>query len=241
MLLGIVLLALPNAAWPDTVTSGCTPSVPLHEFKYRFGLAPDHTSYPELVALIENPIPFKVEARAAGRDDPAATIITTETHAVYPISPDAMLRVLKDYEALPEIIPDLVVDETICEHSSGMVKQRQRTEFRILFFTFGTEYLIDAYYVLNGPEEYGGYWGMYDSVDGKLAYQYGSWYFRRITLNGRAYTYVRHYIYSGVTTRVPGLRLIAQRNARSRVVEMFDALYAESVRRYGTTPLASVQ
>jgi hypothetical protein len=166
---GIILLALSAAVWGDSITSECMPSVPRHEFRYRFGFATGYTSHAELVDLIENPTPYIVEARAAGRDDPAATVITTETHAVYPIRPDAMFLLLQDSEALPDLIPDLVVDDTICEHSSGMIKQRQRTEFRVLFFTFGTEYLIDAHYVLNGPEEYGGYWGMYDSVDGRRA------------------------------------------------------------------------
>ena len=218
----------------------CAPSVPPDELQYRFGLAPGHSSAVELVELIENPTVFVSDARAAGSDDPAATIVTTETHAVYPIRPGSLAAILRDDDDLADIVPDLVVHETICEHSPSMIKQYQRTEFHVLFFTFGTEYLIDAYYALNGPDEYGSYWGMYESLDGKLAYQYGSWYFRSIELDGREYTYARHYIYSGVTSRVPGLRIVAQRSAGGRVVEMFDALYAEAVRRHGTTPIASL-
>lgn len=234
----LALLALPGSLSAEDAAP-CAPAVPIDSFQYRFGLAGGWMPESELAALIENPTVIHADAFPAGRNDPAATIVTAETHAVYPIQPDAMARLLKDDDSLASIVPDLKIHETICEYGPDMIKQHQRAEFRVLFFSFGTEYLMDVRHALGGPDEYGSYWGMYESLDGKLAYQYGSWYFRALEIDGRPHTYVRHYIITGLTTRVPGLRLIAQRNAGAHVVQMFDALFQESVRRYGTTVAAA--
>ena len=212
----------------------------MDEFIYRFGVVPGIQGDSDLLALLENPTVLTVEAVPAGDDDTAATVVTTETHALYPVDALAIVNVLKDTETLVGIIPDLAIHETLCTSGSDMRKEWQRTEFRVLFFTFGTEYLIDVHYAINGPEEYGSYWGMYESLDGKLAYQYGSWYFRNVSIRGRQYTYVRHFIRTGVNSRVPGLRMIIRSNAGKRVTTMIDAIYREAVRRYGNTPIASM-
>lgn len=212
----------------------------MDEFMYRFGVVPGIQDDSDLLALLENPTVLTVEAVPARDDDTAATVVTTETHALYPVDALAIVNVLKDNETLVGILPDLVIHETLCASGSDMRKERQRTEFRVLFFTFGTEYLIDVLYAINGPEEYGSYWGMYESLDGKLAYQYGSWYFRNVSIDGRQYTYVRHFIRTGVNSRVPGLRMIIRSNAGKRVTTMIDAIYREAVRRYGNTPIASM-
>ena len=213
----------------------------MDEFIYRFGFAGSVQDDSDLLALLENPTVFTVEAVPAGDDDPAATVATTEAHVLYPIRAEALAETLNDAESLTRFIPDLVIHETLCRNGPHMIKQLQRTEFHVLFFTFGTEYLIDVHYVINGPEEYGSYWGMYESLDGKLAYQYGSWYFRNVVIDGRQYAYVRHFTMNGLNSRIPGLRMIIERQADERIIEMIDAIYREAVRRYGNTPVASVQ
>jgi hypothetical protein len=232
ILLLILIGALP--AW-----SQCTPTIPMDEFIYKFGLFDEVHTHADLLALLENPTVITAEAVPAGPDVEASTIATTEIHVLYPIEASAMVETLNDAESLTSFMPNLAVHETICRIGPNMVKQFQRTEFNVLFLTFGTEYLIDVYYALNGPEEYGSYWGMYESVDDKLAYQYGSWYFKNITIDNRQYTYVRHFSTNGVKTRVPGLRMMIERSAGERVGNVIDALYHEAASRYGTSPVAS--
>lgn len=217
----------------------CEPTVADESFRYRFGVAGVIDKNRQLLDLLERPTSIHVSAVPAPDGDPAATIATTETHVLYPIHPFAMVEVLRDDETLSDYIPDLAVHETICTNGPDMIKQFQRTEFDVLFLTFGTEYLIDVHYILDGPDEYGSYWGMYESLDGKLAYQYGSWYFRSVEIEGRQYTYVRHFTQNGVKTRIPGLRFIVERSAGGRVSEMMDSIYREAVNRHGTTPVAS--
>lgn len=217
----------------------CAPSVPESDFIYRFGIHSSIHSDADLLGLLLNPTAIIIDAVPAPAGNPAATIATTETHALYPIAAEAMVDVLQDATALPAIIPDLARHETICRNGPNMIKQIQRTEFNFLIFTFGTEYRIDVRYALNGPVEYGSYWGMYESVDGKLASQFGSWYFRNIEIDGSPYTYVRHFTQNGVTSRLPGLRMVIKRNAGSRVAEMIDAIYREALRR-STIPMAAV-
>ena len=125
----------------------------MDEFMYRFGVVPGIQDDSDLLALLENPTVLTVEAVPAGDDDTAATVVTTETHALYPVDALAIVNVLKDTETLVGIIPDLAIHETLCTSGSDMRKEWQRTEFRVLFFTFGTEYLIDVHYAINGPEE----------------------------------------------------------------------------------------
>ena len=230
--LGAIVFVAP--AW-----SQCPPSVPIDDLEYRFGLADTVKDDEDLLTLLDTPTVITVEAVPAPPGDPATTVATTETHVLYAIEAAAMTDVLRDAATLSEIIPDLAIHRTLCGSGSDMVKQMQRTEFNVLFFKFGTEYLIDVRYAMNGPEEYGSYWGMYESLDGKLAYQYGSWYFRNVIIEDRNYTYVRHFIINGVKSRIPGLRLIVQRSAGNRISAMLDAIYREAVSRHGNSPVAS--
>jgi hypothetical protein len=230
----VLLLAGAASGW-----SQCVPSVPQADFVYRFGLADGIRSDADLLVLLENPMVITSQARATEPGDPAATIATTDTHVLYPIEAQSIVATLNDAESLTGFIPDLAIHETLCRNGPDMVKQFQRTEFNVLFFTFGTEYLIDVHFALNGPQEYGTYWGMYESVDGKLAYQYGSWYFKNVVIDGRQYAYVRHFTTSGVNSRIPGLRIIIERSAGDRIIEMLDAIYREAASRYGTSPIAS--
>jgi len=239
-LAAFLLVAFGATGLTPAVWAQCSPSIPADEFVYRFGVADSIGSDSGLLALLETPTVLTAEAVPAGEGDPAATVATTETHALYPIAAEAMVETLKDAEALTDFIPDLAIHETICGDGQDLIKQFQRTEFNVLFLTFGTEYLIDVYYAINGPEEFGSYWGMYESLDGKLAYQYGSWYFKNVVIDGRQYTYVRHFTTNGVNTRIPGLRLIIERSAGGRIAEMIDAIYREAVSRYGNTPVASM-
>ncbi len=239
-LVALLFVALGTAGAAAPAWTQCAPSIPMNEFVYRFGIAGEVHGDSDLLALLENPTILTVEAVPAGDDNTAATVVTTETHALYPVDALAIVNALKDAETLVEIIPDLAIHETLCTGGPNMRKELQRTEFRVLFFTFGTEYLIDVHYAINGPDEYGSYWGMYESLDGKLAYQYGSWYFKNVMIDGRQYTYVRHFIRTGVNSRVPGLRMIIRNNAGKRVTAMIDAVYREAVKRYGNTPIASV-
>lgn len=235
-----LFVALGMAGVAASAWAQCSPSVPRDEFVYKFGIAPSIRSDSDLLTLLENPTVLIAEAVPAGEGDPAATVTTTETHVLYPIRAKSMAETLMDAEALTEFIPDLAIHETLCRNGSDMIKQFQRTEFNVLFFTFGTEYLIDLYYALNGPEEYGSYWGMYESLDGKLAYLFGSWYFKDVVIDGRQYAYVRHFITNGVKPRIPGLRMIISRSAGGRITEMLDSIYREAVIRYGNTPVASL-
>jgi len=217
----------------------CDPVVPEEVFQYRFGVSDVIASTDDLLELLGRPTPIVISAEPAPKDDPASIIAIAETHALYPVEPWQMVEVLRDDEVLPDVIPDLTLSETICWNGPDMMRQRQRTEINVLFLTFATEYLIEVHHVLGGPVEYGSYWAMYESLDGNLARQLGSWYFRKVTIDGRDYTYVRHFTLNGLTYRVPGLRFMVERGAAGHVADMMDSVYREAVNRHGTTPVES--
>lgn len=238
-LLATIVLAVTITALP--AQTECLPSIPMQDFEYRFGIVDELESDGDYLQLVENPTVIELGVEQAEPGDEASTVATTELHAIYPTSAAALVEVLKDDAILAEIVPDLAVHMTLCRMDGDSIKQMQRTEFNMLFLTFGTEYLIDVHYAIDRPDEFGSYWGMYDSLDGRLAYQYGSWYFADIEVGGRGYSYVRHFTKNGIVTRLPGLRMAIRRSADERVRETLNAIYREAVRRHGETPRAAVR
>ena len=184
-----------------------------------------------LRALLESPIVF-VSAASSTREAGARVDTLTETHAVYPVHPSSMMGTLKDDAQLTGFMPNLADHEIVCTLEEGSSRQRQRTDFGVLIFSLGAEYLIDVEHVQTGPDVFASRWALVDSLDGRLGYLYGSWFFELIELDGVPMTYVRHYVRTGLTTRVPGVRAFVGSRLAPQMEGVFNALYEESVRRF---------
>jgi hypothetical protein len=132
-------------------------------------------------------------------------------------------------------MPSLADHEVLCNHGPDASRQRQRTDFGVLIFSLGTEYIIDVEHVLTGPDAYASHWALVESVDGRLGYLYGSWYFERVQVDGQVMTYVHHFVRTGLTTRVPGVRAFVRARLEPQIVGVFSELYEEAAERYGRT------
>jgi hypothetical protein len=206
------------------------------EWESRHGRAPSAENEDELRALFERPT--AIEAVAERTDEAGARIETrTETHAVYPVDAAALMETLTDDETLVGFMPNLGEHEILCEFPDNVERQRQRTDFGLRVFRLGTEYIIDVQYLRDSPDTHASRWVLVDSVDGRMAYIYGSWYFESVTLDGAEATYVRHYARTGLTTRVPGVRLFVDRRLEREITNLFTVLYEEAARRFGRTAL----
>lgn len=226
------MLAAPSlAAWDD-----CSPVDHSGEWEYRHERADSARSEEQLRALVENPT--VIEAAATPANEEGARVDTlTQTHAVYPVDPTSMMKTLRSNDALTSFMPNLRDHEVVCRLSERMERQRQQTDFGLLVFSLGAEYVIDVEYVDLGPDVYSSRWALVESLDGRMSYLYGSWYFESISLDGAPATYVRHYARTGLTTRVPGARGFIDRRLEGEVTHLFSVFYDEAARRFGRTVL----
>ncbi|MFW5743440.1 MAG: hypothetical protein ACOC2D_09190 [Spirochaetota bacterium] len=226
------LVATPAlGAWDD-----CEPIDHSGEWEYRHERAESARTEAQLRALFENPT--VIEAAAVPTDERGASIDTlTQTHAVFPVDTASMMRTLRSNDILTSFMPNLGDHEVVCRLSDHVERQRQRTDFGRLIFKLGTEYVIDVEYVDVGPDVHSSRWALVESLDGRMSYLYGSWYFESITLDGTPATYVRHYARTGLTTRVPGVRAFIDRRLEGQVTNLFTVFYQEAARRFGRTVL----
>ena len=221
---------------PTLASADCVPSVPIREMEFRHGLVDGFDTEGDLRGLIEMPMFTVSEVRPNRGNDPAALVVSTDTHVLYPVAPETMFDVLKDLASLPAVVPGLEFAVNLCKQE--FTRQHQRSEVTVLLFTVGTEYVIDLYTPLEGPNEWGTYWGLSESLDGKMAYQFGSWYFRSVVIDDQEYTYVRHYLNNGFTFRVPGINSLVKRNAKDRVLAVLDSVYREAQLRESTAAVS---
>jgi hypothetical protein len=200
------------------------------EFEYRHTRAPSARTEAQLRVLYENPTVIRSHAKPT--NEKGATLETlTETHAVYPIAPEDILETLQDDDALTSFVPNLGDHEVVCKFSENYFRQRQRTDVHVLFFRLSSEYVIDVEYSSPKPRTYASRWVMVESLDNQIAYIYGSWFFQAVELDGRTVTYVRHYARSGLTTAVPGARLVIGGRIENEITNLLTAFYRETVRR----------
>ncbi|MFW5743892.1 MAG: hypothetical protein ACOC2D_11515 [Spirochaetota bacterium] len=218
-------------AWED-----CSPVDHAGEWEYRHERCDSARTEDELRELFENPT--VIEAGATRTAEDSARIETlSETHAVFPVDAASMMQTLRSNDILTSFMPNLGDHEVVCRLSDNVERQRQRTEFGLLIFSLGTEYVIDVEYVDRGPEVYSSRWVLVESLDGRMSYLYGSWYFESIVLDGDPATYVRHYARTGLTTRAPGVRAFIERRLEGEITDLFTAFYEEASARFGRTVL----
>ncbi len=226
----LLALLLPLPVTVAQAAEPCAPSTAGLRFESRHARLPSATSADALRSLVESPVVFARSATFTNED--GARIQTlTEAHAVYPINPAHMMAGLQDAARLTGFMPNLAEHEVVCSLDGVSSRQRQRTDFGVLVFSLGAEYLIDVLHVETGPETFASQWALVDSVDGRLGFLYGSWFFESVDVDGTPMTYVRHYVRTGLTTRVPGVRGFVNGRLESQIVGVFEALYAEAIRR----------
>jgi hypothetical protein len=210
-----------------------------HDFRDRFGRAPTARTQAQLKALFENPTFLRSGATHTDGPNDATIDILTESHVVYPIRVADVNAAFGEYQDLPSFVPNLLEHVVMCHPSPGISRQRQRTGFKLLVFSLGSDYVIDVEYVHNGPNAYSSRWVMVKSLDGRLAYLYGSWYFEAVRIDGVEATYVHHYGNTGLTTRVPGVRAFVDRRVDDGIRDVLAAVYEETVRRFGRSDAGS--
>lgn len=226
----VLVFALTNAslaAWEN-----CEPIDHSGEYEDRFGRSRLARTDADLRELFENPT--VIQSSAIRTDEEGAAVETlTETHAVFPVAASDMMATLTSNSMLTDFMPNLTEHEVVCRPAENVSRQRQRTDFGVLFFSLGAEYVIDVEFPFEDPDRYGSHWVLVESLDGRMAYIYGSWYFEPVVLDGAEVAYVRHYVRSGLTTRVPGVRAFVAPRLEGEITTLFNEFYAEAVRQHG--------
>ena len=156
-------------------------------------------------------------------------------HVLVDAEAHVLAEVLSDVERQPDFMPRLTRADVVCSElqAEGFLRVEQELSFRFLVFRRDYRYVID-YFIEDDLEETGAFrvwWVLSDPGDGQIVTNSGSWYVRRVEIDGREYSYVAYAVHTVFARRRAGLRTALRRFGERDVRNAMDALYEEAVRR----------
>ncbi len=180
--------------------------------------------------------PQTVEFRT-GRpaDDEGAYESVAHMHMLVDVEARVLADVLRDVERQPDFMPRLVHANVICSEleEEGFLRVEQELSFRILIFRRDYRYVID-YFIEDDVDEAGAFrvwWALSDPGDGQIVTNSGSWYVRRVEIDGSEYSYLAYGVHTVFARRQAGLRTALRRFGERDVRNAMEALYEEAARR----------
>ncbi|TVQ40430.1 MAG: hypothetical protein EA384_03355 [Spirochaetaceae bacterium] len=185
----------------------------------------------DYAGLLENPRVLAFDAH----DHPADEIYAVsfaDLHAVYPVEFEALRDTILDLGSHGDFVPR-VVSSAAEPAGDNPPKWRQHVEleFRVLVFrsdySFETKHMV----VRDKDREFALLFRMLESHDALLADSGGSWYLKRIEIDGLEHTYVRYFNHVAFGRRVFGLRFALRNFGLRDVKSVMNAYYEETLRR----------
>ncbi|TVR29700.1 MAG: hypothetical protein EA404_14295 [Spirochaetaceae bacterium] len=193
--------------------------------------AADAAESVDYAALIETPteIRFDIRDPASDADEDVVVESFADLHAVYPLNFEALCDVILDLDSHNSFVPNLVKSDVISAADDPPSWRRAaRIERSVAVFSadygFETEHII----VHQTDDEIAVIFRMVESHDEMLADTGGSWYLKRIDIDGREYTYVRHFNHVAFGSHTPGLRLALRNFGLRDIKSVMDAYYQEA-------------
>lgn len=181
--------------------------------------------------LVENPTEIDFDAV----DDPSDDIhIETyaDVHAVYPVPFQALRDTILDVDSHRDFVPRVVSsDAERTGDDPPSWRQQVELEFRVVVFSadyvFETEHLVPRH----NDDELVLVFRMVKSHDEFIADTGGSWYLKRIDIEGKEHTYVRYFNHVAFGEHMVGLRLALRNLGLRDVKSVMDAYYEEALTR----------
>jgi hypothetical protein len=123
-----------------------------------------------------------------------------DTHAIFEIPIYKLINMVLDLENEQNIFPRMTYTKDLLPSASLWSPRLQevKSEFKMGILESSYHYI---FYKIPELREDGSFlikWNLYDSIDGKFDYLFGSWYMKELTFKGKNYTYVRNYTHYGI-------------------------------------------
>ena len=185
----------------------------------------------DYAGLLENPRALAFDAHGHPADE-IYTVSFADLHAVYPVELEALRDTILDLNSHQDFVPR-VVSSAAEPAGDNPPRWRQHVELEFRVLVFRSDYSFETKHTVVRDEghEFALQFRMLESHDALLADSGGSWYLRRIELDGHEHTYVRYFNHVAFARRVFGLRLALRNFGLRDVKSVMNAYYKETLRR----------
>ena len=187
----------------------------------------EHVGEPGLVRL-------SVGEPGAGRTGALET--AGVLHGLFETPIELLATTIRDVGSLHEFVPRLYMSEVICTDGQLTGHSRVLYELSFRFLVFRQDYrFVTDYFVADDLEtsgEYRVWWQLHEPLDNEIVDASGSWYLKRVVLDGAEYTYVAYAVNTVFRERTIGLSAMlaryGERDARTAMLA-----YVEEAERRG--------
>jgi hypothetical protein len=169
----------------------CSPTTDQpQEFLTRYGIA-DGVDLAEIFAT-PTELTSWAEPQIIGGSE--RLVSEVEYHVVFEIPFFRVVDVMMDVERQEEFVGTVLESRVLCTSATGTryFRQYMETQFRWSVFSRRYKQIINLYVETPNPtQEYRSRFALDESLDGKMLETRGSWYARRVSVDGVDATYVR--------------------------------------------------
>lgn len=167
-----------------------------HIFEFKNYIAP----YKSFKKLLNNPI--EIEAHIDQKREDGDKILDTlfDFHAIFDIPIDKLSINLIDLDNEQYIFPRMIYSKDLNPSDPLWSPHLQeiKTKFKMGRLEETYHYIFNRIPEIKDDGSILIKWNLYESIDGKFEYIYGSWYLKEIIYDNKSYTYVRNYIHYGM-------------------------------------------
>lgn len=170
-------------------------------FEYRNTIA----SYNSLIKLLNNPTDIESHIKQIRKEDIKILDTLFDFHAIYDIPIYKLSNQLIDIENEQNVFPRMVYSKDLNPEKPFWVPHLQeiKTKFKWGRIEEKYHYIFYKVPIVSNDGSILIKWNLYDSIDGKFEYIFGSWYLKEVIENGKKYTYVRNYVHYGMKNYPP--------------------------------------
>jgi len=150
--------------------------------------------------LINKPSAIKIRIFQNKIDDIPILNVLFDFHVVYKLPIDQLFSKVLNLNEEQKIFPRIIYSKDL-NPEDGLWKphfQEIKTQFTFSFYKENFNYIFYKIPIQNSDGSFLIKWNLYDSVDEKFLYNYGSWYMEEIIIDNQKYTYIRNYINYGM-------------------------------------------
>ncbi|MFP4565751.1 MAG: hypothetical protein ACLFNX_04555 [Spirochaetaceae bacterium] len=156
-------------------------------------------------------------------------------HALFPEDVEDFEAAIRDIERQSEFLPNLKASEVLCSDGrpTSYARVRQELGFRFLIFSRDYEYIL--HYFLESTDgrdaSLNVWWQLDEPLDDQILTTDGSWYFERVVVEDREYTYMAYGTHTVFRERKRGLKAAMDRFGERNAAAAMKALQEEAAER----------
>ncbi|MCK5152902.1 MAG: hypothetical protein KAQ93_00965 [Spirochaetales bacterium] len=162
-------------------------------FEYKNQIA----TYNSFKKLLNNPTDIESHIKQNIKNDEKILDTLFDFHAIYDIPISNLVNNLIDLGNEQNVFPRMIYTKDLnpTDPLWSPHLQEVKTQFKMGRIEETYHYVFYKVPIVNDDGSILIKWNLYDSIDGKFEYNYGSWYLKEIIENGKSYTYVRNYVH----------------------------------------------